>query len=341
MHRYTQQTNPGDRPILLVCHAAPALGIGHLTRTLVLAHALRKEGMGNLRLLIIGEPVNRPELGYLPHCFEPLDADFSEAVLTQVQDFEPEAIVFDIHPSMMFEGIDHLFEVLEGHGAKVVGVDSLLPYSNSLDLPWVPSFFIPPDKLAGANPKTRHGWDCFLIRKRMPSAHWAPGNRVLALTGGSDSTNQGETLPALLDASLPAGTELHWVRGPYAKQPRLPASPRLTWVLHQAPDTLDELIVSSNYAITIFGVSCFELLQYGVPTVVYSPYGDKDNCVLSALRKEEVAEVAPDAATAVAGLGRVMQEHELAGKYSRISRERMSSDGGQNLAREIMHLLGL
>ena len=58
------------------------------------------------------------------------------------------------------------------------------------------------------------------------------------------------------------------------------------------PNNLMKLIVQSNYVLTVFGVSFFEVLQYGIPTVVFSPYDNKDDKDLSALSKEDVAIVA-------------------------------------------------
>jgi UDP-N-acetylglucosamine:LPS N-acetylglucosamine transferase len=64
--------------------------------------------------------------------------------------------------------------------------------------------------------------------------------------------------------------------------------------------------VQSNYAITVFGISFFEILQYGVPSVVFSPYNNKDNEELEALKKEEVAMIANNSRLAVEGLFKLM-----------------------------------
>lgn len=329
-----------DNPcVLLVCHAAAALGVGHLTRMLVLAESLRKAEVHDLRLLILGEEVFRTELGRLSHCLLPLETDFSLAVRRQVEAFSPHAVIFDLHPRLLSDDLERLFLWLSQRGVRLVGVDSLLAFCNSLDLAWLPSFFVHPARLAHCLGNTKYGWDSYLIRKRLPSQVWLPGPRVLVLTGGSDSTRQGETLPQRLDTSLPPATEIHWVRGPFARPPILPSAPRLGWVVHEAPEGLDELIVASHYALAVFGVSFFELLQYGIPTVVFSPYGGKDDPELNALRVEQVAAVAADAESAVVDLVRLMGDGETARNYSHMAKERFSVNGADRLAEHIKALI--
>jgi spore coat polysaccharide biosynthesis predicted glycosyltransferase SpsG len=164
---------------------------------------------------------------------------------------------------------------------------------------------------------------------------------VLILTGGSDISNLGKTLPSQLDQILDNNSELHWVKGPLSKDPNLPEKCRLNWTIHASPQRLDHLIVQSNYAITVFGISFFEILQYGVPSVVFSPYNNKDNEELEALKKEEVAMIANNSRLAVEGLFKLMNNDEIASKYSVNALKRMSINGSKNLSREIYFLLNI
>ena len=309
-------------------------------RMLALADALSKAKIQNLHLLILGEEVFRSELGHFSHGFLPLETDFSQVVRSQVEDFSPQVVVFDLHPKFLSNDLKKLFAWLSRREIRLVGVDSLLAFCNSLDLVWNPSFFVPQARLINCPGNTKYGWDSYLIRKRLPSRIWSPGSRLLVLTGGSDATGQGDTLPMQLDAGLRSDTEVHWVRGPYARQPVLPSTPRLAWVVHVAPEGLDELIVASSYALCVFGVSFFELLQYGIPTVVFSPYGGKDDPELDALRGEKLAAVAVDAGAAVVELVRLMNDRNKAERYSTTAKEKLAINGADNLAEHIKTLMG-
>ncbi len=322
----------GLRGVILVCHAGADLGIGHLTRMLALAHALERQGMDRVDVVVQGDPVVRSDLDRFSCTFVGLESDLAEVVLAAAADLVPGVVVFDLHPELVPEGLGGLLGSLAAGGARLVGVDGLLDFCDLLDVSWIPSFSVDSARLERCSGEVHHGWDSFLIRKRLPTRAWRPGRRVLVLTGGSDVTGQSQTLPALLDGSVPSGTELHWVRGPFAAAPAIPSNRRVDWKVHEAPEGLDELVVESHYALTVFGVTLFEVLQYGVPTVVFSPYEDRDQPELALLEGEGVAVVADGAETAVAGLVELMGDARLAGGLSQAALDRLQVDGADRLA---------
>ena len=109
-------------------------------------------------------------------------------------------------------------------------------------------------------------------------------------------------------------------------------------MIHEAPTGLDELIVGSDYAITVFGVTLFELLQYGTPTVVFSPYRGREFPELDSVAAAGVAVVADDADAAVAALVALMADDDRARVYSQKALNRMSVNGADRLA-ELIHSL--
>ncbi len=323
--------------VLLVCHAGAALGIGHLTRMLALAAAL-ESGSAAIRLLIQGDRIERDDLSDFDHSYIDLEVDLLDAVIETCDRFEQDVVVFDLHPELVpSDFADRSAELRERH-IRLVGIDSLLPACDSLDLTWVPSLLVGDAEIAGCGELVYWGWDSFLISKRLQARKWVPGKRVLVLTGGSDVTGQHGSLPALLDAQLPVGSEIWWVQGPFAPAPALPAEPRLEWVIHEAPAGLDELIVGADYAITVFGVTLFELLQYGTPTVVFSPYQDREFPELGSVAAAGAAVVADDADVAVAELVALMADDDRARTCSQKALDRMSVNGADRLA-ELIHSL--
>ena len=82
-------------------------------------------------------------------------------------------------------------------------------------------------------------------------------------------------------------------------------------------------------------------MQYGIPTVVFSPYGNKDNKELEALSKEEVAIVEVDSSSAIRGLVKLMSDEELSREYSINALKKMSVNGVQNLCNEIYSVMRL
>ncbi|MDI1231810.1 MAG: hypothetical protein PSU93_11735 [Methylobacter sp.] len=325
--------------VLIVCHAGVGLGLGHLMRSLVVARALQHELDANVTFLIQGDPVQHADLAGFSHQFLGADKNLSEAILKQAQYIDARVVVLDLHPNLIPANVDIFLKAIRLDGRKIIGVDSLAGHRDNLDLVFVPSFrFSPSDDLTGSAP-ILFGWDCFLLNVKYPANEWKSGRRVLALAGGSDATGLGATWPTLLNEALPDNTELDWVTGPYAQQPVLPAFQKILILNHQSPSGLDNLMMAANYAVTVYGVSFFELLYYGVPTVVFSPYGNKDDAELAEIAAEGVALVAKDEVEAVAKLKELMSDEKLAATLSQQARQRLSILGGHKIAQAITALV--
>ena len=326
---------------LLICYVSVSIGLGHLSRLLALAQALRKEGKVQPEFLIFGDSIARDELDdFITHIF-PLSDNFRTSVEKVIEVNNFETIVLDLYPKHDINNLGELFMRLKEYNISLVSIDSLIEYCNILDIMWVPSFNFDCGKHTDCTSVLKSGWDSFLIQKRLLNKDWTPGTKVLILTGGSDVSNLGKTLPMQLDKLLVKNTDVHWVRGPFSGSPNLPKKCRLNWIIHDAPEQLDELIVQSDYVMTVFGVSFFEVLQYGIPTVVFSPYGNKDNNELDALSKEGVAIVENNSKLAINSLIKLMNNDRLSKKYSINALKKMSINGVQNLSNEIYSLMGL
>ena len=327
--------------VLLVCHVSSKIGIGHLSRLLALAAALRKDSKVVPEFLIFGDVVKKEELSkFKVHYFSLVD-DFVGTMDKTLINNEYAALIFDLYPNHNIDNLNESFKQLKRRDVHLIGIDALLEYCDILDLIWVPAFNFDFSGHADCNSVLKSGWDSFLIQKRLEHAEWSPGSKVLILTGGSDVSKLGETLPAQLDAVLGKDADVHWVRGPFSGAPILPNKCRLNWTIHNAPEQLDELIVKSDYVMTVFGVSFFEVLQYGIPTVVFSPYGIKDNKELEALSKQGVAIVEANSTRAINSLVELMNNEKLAREFSLNALRKMAINGSQNFCNELYSVMRL
>ncbi len=324
--------------ILLICYASSKIGLGHLSRLLALAQTLKKDKKVVPEFLIFGDSIKKDELGgFVVHNFS-IENDFTRTIQSLLEDNNFKLIVIDMYQNHNISNLDNLFSQLKQQNILTISIDTLIEYCDILDLIWIPSFNFDITKHGNCKSLLRSGWDTYLIQKRVNHKKWKPGSRILVLTGGSDVANLGKTLPTQLDQILDKNSEVHWVKGPLSDDPILPKKCRLKWIFHDAPQQLDELIVQSNYVITVFGVSFFEVLQYGTPTVVFSPYDKKDNKDLAALSKEDVSLVAYNLKSAVKELSNLMNDEKLAKKLSINALKKMSINGSEKLSKEI-HLL--
>jgi spore coat polysaccharide biosynthesis predicted glycosyltransferase SpsG len=324
---------------LLVCHAGSKIGLGHLSRSFVMARALRQYLDAKVFLILQGDTVKRHDLDAFQHKIIGIERRLSEAVIRHARESNPHVVIFDLYPQLVPKKIDALLDELHEIGCKVVSIDGLISQRRRLDLLFIPSMRSPLIEDLPNSAPILFGWDCYLLNIQQKPVHWKPGNKVLALTGGSDPTGLGKTLPALLDQQLPERSEVHWVTGPFAAEPVFPMPSRLRMVNHVSPDGLEQLMIQSNYAVTVFGVSLFELLYFGIPTVVFSPYGNKDNKELEMLAKEELAVVGENATDAVRQLCVLMKNDRLSAWLSHRAGQKVSGTGGKKLAQAVAELV--
>lgn len=318
--------------VLIVCHAGSGVGLGHLTRSLVIAKAMRARFDADVRFVAQSEALQRADLEAFSHRFVPREACLLDAL---AQEGAVDVVLLDLQPLQVPAELGRALHAWREAGTKVVAIDGLLAWRPELDLIFLPSFqFKPPADLKDGAPIV-YGWDCFLLDPQWAPMPWKPGRQVLALTGGSDATQLGETWPCQLDQALPEDVALHWVTGPFARRPAWPAEPRIRMVEHVAPSGLGGLMQQVQYAVTVFGVSFFELLYLGVPTVVFSPYGGKDAPEIAAIAEAGVALVAADEREATQRLNSLLNDDALAAQLSNRARSTLGRSGAERLCAEI------
>ena len=175
--------------------------------------------------------------------------------------------------------------------------------------------------------KISHGWNQFLLSRSETPIGWLPGDNILILTGGSDVLGLGNWLPEVLDAELKPSSTINWIKGPYAEQPKLPKTTRLKWKIFEDLEGLDELIVNSNYVWTLYGVSFFESIQYGIPTVVVPLSNSKNVRELEIIENEKVALVSSNIKISVNILKDLMENDQLATQLSQRAKYKMQENG--------------
>jgi len=325
--------------VLLVCYVTPKIGLGHFSRLLALANELIKDKKYNPEFLIFGNYLEIDELNkFKVHNFDSTN-NFNIVLKDVIDNHHFNLIVFDLYPRHNIFNLDKLFFKLKNLNIYLISIDSLLEHCNILDLIWIPSFNFNINKYPNCSCKIISGWDSYLINKRFNDPIWSPGSKILILTGGSDIFGLSESFPIQLDDLLEKNTEVNWVRGPFSDPPNLPKTTRLNWVIHDAPEYLDELIIQSNYVITLFGVSFFEVLQYGIPSVVFSPDRKRDKEELDILIDHKIAEVANDSIDAILSLIKLTKNNTLAKNLSKNALKIMSVNGTIKLSIEIKSLV--
>lgn len=315
------------------------MGLGHLKRSIVVANSLQEGVQAEIRLIVHGDETSLEDLQGIPCKFLGRNVNLIEQITHYVEAEKVQLVVFDLQPQMIPLNINEMFQGLRGLGCKLIAIDSMYQYAEFLDLIYIPSFRHQGASFTESMKKMLYGWDCFLLDVHGERCEWNNGKKVLALTGGSDATNLGSTWILELDAKLPIGSKLNWVTGPFALPPVLPKIPRIQIENHVSPPSLNKLMSEVNYGITVYGVSFFELLYYGVPTVVFSPYSGKDNLDLAEIEALGAALVARDEHDAIFKLNLLMANEKLAKSLSIKGMELIASNGKKRFSEAVLSMV--
>lgn len=328
--------------ILLASSRSKTIGLGHFSRMLALRNLLAKSEefhpyfsiLGDIVLGVNSKNIEMDIVSETARDYFQLVRDFVE--VTNVKLF-----IMDFHESA--EGPDLLGFLIwaRAKGIVLVAVDSLIGYREYLDHIWLPSIYFDLSKASTQKSfcDVSFGWDHLLLARSEIIPNWQAGGNILVMTGGSDVLRFGGWLPKLLDTKLASSATVNWVKGPYATPPNIPINPKLKWNLHDDPKNIDKMLTENNYVLTLFGVSFFESIQYGIPTVVVPLDHFKNRLELDLIKREKVALVADDILESVDILIHLMGDDYLAKNLSETSKNRMRANGCELFVSKINQIM--
>ena len=253
--------------VVILCDANQQSGLGHLIRASVMGAALQDHLSADVRMVVRGKKITHRILSGLR--------------VTWVDDFSQTAILGEgvgVVIADVGTWDSSLREIFSTASNKIlkIGVDVQPEFAKDLDIVWMPCISIPDEQIILYGSNLYFGLECFLLPKAtlrsFREKKQSRRKRVLVLTGGSDPLNLSQRLPALLEDVIPRGVEIHWVRGPFAREPELGSkADRSRWMVLNAPDDLPDRFSDFDAALCVFGVSFYECLQACLPTVLFDP----------------------------------------------------------------------
>lgn len=328
---------------LFVVHAGRGVGLGHLTRSAVAARSVIQRIGIRVDFVAVGEDIDEVTENFGDLAIRTTSASVHGVISQLADSAEYSVICFDLYPHSTSQKFADVLLSLRRDGCQIIAIDSLEGCEDLLDLLYVPSC-LPPTRFSSKcfGGRLACGWEAYLLNidPLNPAAVRDPDS-ALVLTGGSDATGLGQDWPEILASCLPKNSRLNWVTGPFAEPPTFPQTTNIKFVEHVAPPTLNALMRDTGIAITVFGVSFFELIALGVPTVVFSPYGDRDARVLDEIGRQGVAVVASDANDAAQKAARLMADSEFQSRLSARASNQIKRFDGQLFAQEVRQLLAV
>ncbi|MDP5034621.1 hypothetical protein [Alishewanella sp. SMS8] len=332
MHKLENHT------ILLACHAGSKIGLGHLSRISVAAQHLKPLGYEMHLLLQSDQHIPQAFPDYLTVQQIDFEQNISETILKQVTRLNCRLVIFDFHYHSTPDTFATLLKALHVQLVKTIAIDALAEYIELLTMLYTPSFQVNPTLSAWQQEKCQFGWDAFLLKVSAETLVEKTYS-LLILTGGADTTNLGKEWLITLDRLLPENLTFHWVQGPFATAPTKPENTQREIHIHRNLPNLAKLMNTVTFAVTLYGISFYELLYYGVPCVVFSPYGNKDEQELNEISKQQLALVAKNEIDATTQLQRLISSKTLSQCLAINAQKRLAGANGDKLRHCVSTLL--
>jgi len=168
--------------------------------------------------------------------------------------------------------------------------------SSYLDYLWIPTLFIDQKKLKKIECDYRFGFNSILLpsisNKKYPHKY---NEKVLTIcSGAGDVCFLGDwLLDEIVYSAIKNLSKIIWIQGPYAKEPvfSLAKDLALNIEIIKSPISLISIMQQSDFVLSVYGITAFEAMSCKVPTMVFSPYGNKDIQNLNALKELSICDV--------------------------------------------------
>tara|TARA_A100001015_G_scaffold264722_1_gene312562 strand:- start:10 stop:969 length:960 start_codon:yes stop_codon:yes gene_type:complete len=253
-----------NKSIIIFCDINKKVGIGHYSRSITLKRLIEKNFL-NTKVLIILITATRKRFSgnYKKVSPKNLNSKISKCIHNR----RPSHVFFNLSPEFERNNFKSFVKIFLNKNIKLIAIDNLFSYKKFLYHIWVPNVYL--DLKYKKDKKFSFGWNKLLINENKKKKIYTDRS-ILILTGGTDKYQISKKLPIILEKNLQAGTIIKWVIGPFAQKPKIKNS-KLKWIFYRNQTNLSKIYSKSGLAFVQFGVSFFEVVQYGIPCAVYSP----------------------------------------------------------------------
>ncbi len=316
-----------SRSVLIFAEAGPKTGLGHLSRMLVLARAMLDMAAAKVHMVIVGEVPKGFDWQYVSHTV--IAPDAAEYLLEDLPG--PHIVITDMKSDIA--RFTAYFKAAQADGAMLVAVDRVVDGLQA-DLLVIPNFQenISEDQAI----HSVSGWPYYLlprVSRKLPNSDNV--RELIVLTGGGDTKLLAQTWPSELDEKLPEDVNVTWVQWPYADAPQVPETSIRTWTVWHTKPTLAKELHRFDMALCAYGVSFFECLNAGLPTVTFDATGGISSEEWLALEKADVAMPEKMADQVITAVVQLAQHGEVRQSLSEKAFELLKNDGGATVAQAV------
>lgn len=246
--------------------------------------------------------------------------NISETILKKINKKKIKILILDLNYSYVKSTfkIKKLLTTLNDRGIKTVGIDSLRHFSKYLDCVWIPSPF---KKKNLISKKIVWGWDKMVFNRYKLTHH--KKKNIFFLLGGAKNTLLNKHLPKLVEKKIPKEFNLYWVCGKFSDKPKFFDKTR--WTLCKNSNSLEKKIPKSSFVFSLYGLSFFEALSCGIPSVAFCANSNykKDYNEIEFLKKNKIYFIEKNLSKSVDALVNLINSKNLHKKFLKNSKKHL------------------
>ncbi len=187
----------------------------------------------------------------------------------------------------------NIIKIIKKHKNNIyIAIDCLIKYITLVEFLWLPSFYVPNN--IKKNPKVYYGNNRYLIGGFKPNKILQKKKKIKNLavfSGGSDVLNFNKIIIENIVSNLNYKLNIYFIIGPFSKKVFYSNNSLHNIKFIYGSKNIECLSKNIDLAITPHGVTLFELMYFGVPTITFIPKKRISNIELNKLKNKKVTTI--------------------------------------------------
>lgn len=252
------------KKILYITNISKRDGMGNYSRIIKLYKSNKSIPKKKIFLLSDNYQINIKNKNF--KAFNYNDNKMSYDLERRINNYNPSVIIIDLNKKYMNK---YLKKIILSKKYKIIVIDYFdEKLKDFVNIHWIPSV-----SFKNKSKNIFSGWDTIILNKLNNYKNKNKKiNNIAIFSGASDTYKIGFSLPLLIDEKFKDHKiNFKWIQGPFAKKPILPKNTNNSWEIIQDPKSIDPILNKTKLAISIFGVTAFEIFNHNIPSVIIFP----------------------------------------------------------------------
>jgi spore coat polysaccharide biosynthesis predicted glycosyltransferase SpsG len=184
----------------------------------------------------------------------------------KISQISPDIIIFNISRFLEPDLYKYVKTLKINFNIKLVAIDGFTKKFEFFNYIWLPNPTLKYKKDL-KNKIILYGWDKILIDNVKIKRKKGNKIKILFTLGATDKYKIGNKLPGLIEKKFDKKVEFLWIKGPYATKPKIHNKKR--WKIVKNKFDLKPMFRNIDAAFVVLGVSFFEIMYQGIPSVAF------------------------------------------------------------------------